>query len=695
MVRNEEKIIERCLRAALPHVDALVLSVNGTTDATVEIASRVATELEKPFSIVESEWQNFGVNRSRSVTDTRAWCVAQGWDVSTTYALLLDADHVLHAASDRSGAHAVPEAPAVLRTAFVSRPSEQPFGEAAEPWLAAGALGVAGGGVSPPRVELVHPHYELDLFGGNQKNPGTRLICLSHEWKCIGVTHEYWASEPDTGSVHYAGLWVEDLYDGGAKADKHERDVKLLTEGLKAEQGNGRYMFYLGETYLNMGEPRKAFDWYEKRIAAGGWDEEIWYSRYKQGIALLRMSKTERAAGVLLQAFEMRPGRAEPLAVLARHYREKGQNQLAYMIALRGAEVPDSTDRLFVETDVQHRCFEEISITGFYCGDKSSARKVGFEACEHLLSEHGQSDHFYNHVACNESYYLTPHPALRRGVIPLPPTLLMADGLPYLGTNPTIVPVDDGHIVHVRLVNFEHTGGRNYRAFDPRGVFRTRGAMMRWDAEAGEARSEAIEVLQRMPADWPADVIITGLEDQRWVQHDGRVWFTATCCQVPGVGGRPRVVLGLMNHELDAVERVMSLDYEHTQHTEKNWVPWSLDGELLLNYSYEPFVVLRVDTETGKCEEKQRWMPPRRFARWRGGSSPVQITLPSGGSLWLLFTHEVAYRSTENIYAHRWAVIDSEKMEIVAYSKPFTFDHTGVEYGAGLVLLRQIGRAHV
>jgi hypothetical protein len=45
--------------------------------------------------------------------------------------------------------------------------------------------------------------------------------------------------------------------------------------------------------------------------------------------------------------------------------------------------------------------------------------------------------------------------------------------------------------------------------------------------------------------------------------------------------------------------------------------------------------------------------------------------------------HEVAYRPSGNVYFHRWVEID-ERDGVVSYSRPFVFDHTGIEYGTGL-----------
>jgi hypothetical protein len=49
-----------------------------------------------------------------------------------------------------------------------------------------------------------------------------------------------------------------------------------------------------------------------------------------------------------LLAFEKRPSRAEPLADLAKYYRDRGMNEIATMFARRAMVIPPSNDLLFV-----------------------------------------------------------------------------------------------------------------------------------------------------------------------------------------------------------------------------------------------------------------------------------------------------------------------------------------------------------
>jgi len=93
VVKNEEKIIRRCLNAAGLHIDGLVVSCNGT-DATKEIAKAWALEHGLPHFILSDPWKNFAHNRSRSAQFTKKFVKEKFWSLKQTYMLLLDADMV-------------------------------------------------------------------------------------------------------------------------------------------------------------------------------------------------------------------------------------------------------------------------------------------------------------------------------------------------------------------------------------------------------------------------------------------------------------------------------------------------------------------------------------------------------------------------------------------------------------------------
>ena len=61
MVRNESKIIQRCLKAAQAHVDAVCLVDTGSEDDTIDLAKKTC---DLPLKNVEDTWVNFGHNRT-------------------------------------------------------------------------------------------------------------------------------------------------------------------------------------------------------------------------------------------------------------------------------------------------------------------------------------------------------------------------------------------------------------------------------------------------------------------------------------------------------------------------------------------------------------------------------------------------------------------------------------------------------
>jgi hypothetical protein len=211
-------------------------------------------------------------------------------------------------------------------------------------------------------------------------------------------------------------------------------------------------------------------------------------------------------------------------------------------------------------------------------------------------------------------------------------------------------------------------------------VIRTRNLVAEWKMDTGRLEP-ALEV-QGVPESWSRATRVQGLEDVRWVVHGGRIWFTATCLQVPGAEGRCRVVLGCMKAALDAVEHLVPLHYDGASEVEKNWLLWPAGDELSIVYAYEPFTVLGVDPGSGTARVHEQHPAPWCSARFRGSAGPTAI--PERPGHWLALVHEVAVRDQNRIYAHRWIELASGT-GMVAYSAPFVFDHAGIEYAAGLL----------
>ncbi|HTV17373.1 MAG TPA: hypothetical protein VMG12_01840 [Polyangiaceae bacterium] len=631
IVKNEARIIERCLSAALPLVDGYVVCDTGSSDATAALIVQSGEQHGKPGCIVRHDWRDFGYNRTLSAAAARAWVSEQGWPLERTYLLLLDADMVLEGAS----------------------------------------------GFDKNRLEA--GCYHLTQDDGTLKYKNLRLACLAHEWHAVGPTHEYWqTSDAAVRAGALDEMWIRDIGDGGSKGDKIGRDVRLLRQALVREPDNPRHVFYLAQSYFDAGHWLEAARWYARRWMLGGWAEERWYALYRQGLCLLRLGDGARGPGLLLEAFDERPTRAEPLCALARYYRERGRNKAALMLALRALDIPfPADDVLFVERQVyEWQLWEEIMINAYY---EPKQRELGFRSCERLSARRGHPPQFYDYVAGNTTFYLPRLPVQRAGTFTIPSDLSSKDGVDYNPANPTLVNLDGRTYVNVRLLNYRQEGGRSYGSPGD-GIIRTRNVTLDWNPATGQA--QGARESRGVPDSWPSSTRIRGLEDMRWVVHEGHVWFTATCFQVPDMPGRCCVVLGRMNPSLDAVEHVTLLRYAAAREVEKNWLLWSCAGRLLAIYAYDPLTLLVVDPESGRAEPLEPTTPAFYAGRYRGAAAPVAIRERPGR--WLALVHEVVHRREGNVYSHRWIELD-ERAGLVGRSDPFVFDHVGIEYAAGLI----------
>ncbi|MGO0062510.1 glycosyltransferase [Brevibacillus fluminis] len=380
IVKNEATIIERCLQAAKPVIDYVSICDTGSTDRTPEIIENWCMENEIPVTIHHEAFRNFGYNRSLSVA------LAQQTYADADYLLLLDADMILE-----------------------TKPHFD-------------------------KASLQKDLYMLMQYNRQIQYWNTRLIKTSLPWKCIGVTHEYWGLDRErlereqSGYVESRGkldgLIIDDQEDGGSKSDKFERDKRLLVEGLHDQTTppdlRSRYMFYLAQTYYCLNEFEEAIKWYKKRVEAGGWAEEVFYSMLQIGICYeslanrascqrQQLQKTNEpadqaeigsvthpaeqwAALAILSyqnAWEYRPNRAEPLYFLARMFRNQSKHRIALMYALQGKEIPfPKDDILFVDFRVYDYLFDyEISICAFYVENK---RQLGRAALQRLRAKSKQ-----------------------------------------------------------------------------------------------------------------------------------------------------------------------------------------------------------------------------------------------------------------------------------------------------------------
>jgi glycosyltransferase involved in cell wall biosynthesis len=289
IVKNEEKCLERCLRSTLGLIDTWLICDTGSTDRTRDIIKEFLGHL--PGLLVERPWRNFGANRTELME------LARG---KADYMLLLDADMTVT------------------------------YGDAAKSMLEDDA-------------------YYL-RYSGDVEYSQMLLVSGCKEWRYVGVTHEYIHCDNLGTTGQCEDIYVTHYADGGMRADKYERDIRLLLEGLREEPGNSRYVFYLGRSYACLGQWDRALEYYMKCTEMDGWAEEVFYSLWMIArITDTHLGDWAEAQYAFIRAWEFRRHRMEPLYDLILGYRERKEYDRAYALALPSLKAPyPGGDLLFI-----------------------------------------------------------------------------------------------------------------------------------------------------------------------------------------------------------------------------------------------------------------------------------------------------------------------------------------------------------
>ncbi len=331
IVKNESTVITRCLDSVKPIIDYWVIVDTGSTDGTQEIIKAHMKDI--PGELYERPWKNFGANRTEAIE------LAKG---KGDFFLFMDADD----------------------------------------WLE-----------FEPNFQL--PKLDKDLYhmwrthGGGFSYLKAELARTSLPWKWVGVLHEYLDS---SGHPNEWGILEGVQYvSGGDGARSHDPDkflkhVKLLEDGLKEEPNNGRYVFYLAESYRDAGNQAKALEFYNKRIEMGGWEEETFW-------CMLQVANLTRDLGlpldVVIDKYEaahcFRPHRAEPLYFLAALYNQYGEYSLAYECLKRRDFIskPPNKDILF-NMDWTETCGLPSQLA--ICCNGLGCYKEALDACNDIFS---------------------------------------------------------------------------------------------------------------------------------------------------------------------------------------------------------------------------------------------------------------------------------------------------------------------
>ena len=166
IVKNESKVIRRCIDSVKEYINHWVIVDTGSTDGTQDLIKEIMNEYNIPGELHERPWVDFGYNRTESLEYSEG---------KSDYRLIIDADDVL---SVEEGVN--------------------------------------------PFLNITEDSYKIKIRLNSLAYYRTQLVRGDQKWKYVGVLHEY-ISGPTDIKVSEEFLEGVEMH---ASVSGHNRDIK-------------------------------------------------------------------------------------------------------------------------------------------------------------------------------------------------------------------------------------------------------------------------------------------------------------------------------------------------------------------------------------------------------------------------------------------------------------------------------------
>ena len=650
IVKNEGKIITRLLASVLPIIDTYCICDTGSTDNTIDLIESFFKERKIPGKVVNEPFKNFAHNRNFALKS------AVGM---SDFVLLLDADMILD--------------------------------------------------VKIFKKEKLANFDSFYILQGNENfyYQNVRIVRNNGLYSYSGVTHEYINTPPNNRHHLFEKneLFIIDIGDGGAKSDKFERDIRLLTQGLIDEPNNERYYFYLANSYHDHGDFEKAIETYQKRIDCKGWNQEVWYSYYKMGFCYRNLKKMNDAICCWLSSIETLPERLETVYEIMQHYRNEGKNKLVAHFYKIAKEILDKNifrdDYLFLHNDVYtHKIYYEYSIAAYYLG----INNINDEIVQIL--NNSNDGNINNNLFQNMKFYKDVLKAKHIYVFDNKMTTgINGVNVDFLSSSSCLIhkklsnsdsdsdsDSEGKYLMNIRYVNYFITETGRYINCEKNIITANKFVELDKDFKVVNVKCFDIDFDGRQ---------YIGTEDVKIFSDVGSddILFI-------GTGLHQNNFLGVVsgNYNISAANDIPNsnklvpvelMQYFNQSQCEKNWVYVDYNNSTHIIYKWYPLQICKLNENNKTLEFVKNIEMPKIFSHSRGSSCGFkyskQMTNNNGNitityeesEIWFV-VHLVSYESPRHYY-HIIVVFD-ENMQLLRYSAPFKFEGEPIEYCLSIVV---------
>lgn len=627
IVKNESKIIERLLTSVLPIIDSICICDTGSTDNTIHIIKNFMEVNNISGEVFSEPFRNFGYNRSIALKRADKW---------GDYVMLLDADMILDISPEFS------------------------------------------------KKSLKKEAYQIIQIHGDVKYYNTRFVKTKIGIDCIGVTHEHYTYPEGSVLETLHTLKINDISDGGSKNDKFERDVFLLSEGLKLEPLNSRYYFYLANSYKNLGKYQEAIKNFKKRIDFEGWQEEVYLSIFEIGNCYKALGNTKKAIQYWMNAWDFHPKRSESLYEIVSYYRNSGKYNLAQHFCNLGKSIPfPKNDVLFIKSSVYDFLFDyEQTVLYFFTKlpiDYSIFLKVinynfftqnilrNYRFYTKKLKDFCKKEINFNEVVEKEIH------GIKDTFVSSSPCITFH--IDSVGSKVT------EYLMNIRYVNYtiRPDGTYGYRLDD--GKIRTLNKFVYMNKDFKILKEHWFDQVHN------THLRYQGIEDVRIHHHKDKIHFIG-CVQTD----RENIRIGLGEVDIKSTllkPKVINFPYMtppipgsfNLRSCEKNWVYFTdFEGNLRVVYEWYPFTYGIIKDEELIIMKKNEEVPGF-FRELRGSTNGVKV----GDELWFL-CHMVYLEELPRHYFHIFVIFDSKTMKFKRHSMMFKFTESVIEYCLGFIV---------